>query len=403
MAEPIDRDSQDWLLNALIGLVDVQGAGHFLDAPLLEPTTKFFPDEWEASIRGVEVLLKRLMLYAGLEELHPEVSAFTQADEIFELNEFGSPKSWGHEGAAAWFAGVEGKRCFFGVAERNISEPEILIASMCHEVAHAWRVVNGLAVDNRDEEELLTDVSTVYLGFGILTTNGSFRYRTSGEFDGINATFSCSHQRVGYLPPSAMSFLLAVQSMVRGMGWRARRRLSGLLETDQAYFYRRSVKLLKSCKNLKMRFPINTPKRKQPDSQFTHQHIRLPLAKQPLDEESFSPGFNEGTHVYRVKRNKKVPYAFWGAVTGMTLGFIVKNAGFGGSFFLTASALGAVLGGLAGYSRPWDYCSDPNCQALIPKDAKACSRCGGAIRGTISHPKERLVRDETIKKNGICH
>jgi hypothetical protein len=103
--------------------------------------------------------------------------------------------------------------------------------------------------------------------------------------------------------------------------------------TDKAYFYRRSVKLLQSCKNLEMGFSINTHERKQPASQLTHQHIRLSLGKQPFNEESFSSRFNEGAHVYQARRNRKVPYAFWGAVTGMTLWFVVKKAGFGGFFF----------------------------------------------------------------------
>lgn len=398
MAGIIDQESREWLLGALSGLVDTKGEHRFLNAPLLEPTSRFFPDEWEPSIRGVEVVLKRLLMYAGLEDLQPEVRSFSKPDDIYELNTFGNVKSWGHDGAAAWFAGIQGNRCFFGVAERNIAEPEILLSTLCHEVAHAWRAFHRLEVDDRDEEELLTDVTTVYLGFGILTTNGAYRYRTSGEFDGVNAIHRWSHQRTGYLTHQEMAFLLAVQSLARGMGWWERRHIAGMLETDQAYYYRRSIKILGRSRDLVAMFSSIAPTRKMPGSKSAHRPVRLSLSEKQTEETPAMARLNEGGFVYRVKRDKKGPYGFWGLVAGILVGLAAMYSGLGLQAIFAGGVLGLVMGVFTGASRPWDYCSDFQCQAVIPANAQECPRCGGTIRGILSHPNEQLDREETIKQ-----
>jgi hypothetical protein len=186
----------------------------------------------------VRVLLKRIMAHAGLGQLQVDLDTFSQPEVVHELDERGGAREWGHDGAAAWFAGIgEDGCCHFGVAEERIGEPEVLVAVLCHEVTHAWRAVHTLTIEDRDVEERLTDLSTVYLGFGLLTTNCAYRYRQGGEFTGTHAITRWSHARAGYLPAQAMSFLLAAQVKARGLGWLARRRLAGQLEANQAAYF----------------------------------------------------------------------------------------------------------------------------------------------------------------------
>ncbi len=256
MPELLAPDEREWLLTELSRLIALRGAHTFLTAPVLEPTPRDFPDRFEPNEQGVRVLLSRILAYAGLETLEVGLDTFSQPDEVRELDERGRAKAWGHEGAAAWFAGIRNGRCHFGVAAERIREPEMLVATLCHEVAHAWRVYHDLAVEDRDVEELLTDLSTVYLGFGLLTTNGAYMYRVSGELTGGTATGAIavtrwSHSRAGYLPPEAMSFLLAAQVKARGMRWLARRRLAGRLETNQASYFRWAFKKLGTAEKLR--------------------------------------------------------------------------------------------------------------------------------------------------------
>ena len=81
---------------------------------------------------------ERDWLLAGLPELQLDLETFSQPEQVRALDAHGGASEWGHEGTAAWFAGIEDVRCRFGVAE-----------------------------------ERLTDLATVYLGFGLLTGRGA--------------------------------------------------------------------------------------------------------------------------------------------------------------------------------------------------------------------------------------
>lgn len=238
MADLVPTEVREWLIGEMSQLIATRGEEPFLRAPIREPTPQDFPDHFEATERGVRVLIRRILSYAGLQDLEIELDTFSQPDVVRELDDRGEAKQWGHQGAAAWFAGIEEGRCHFGIAVERIGEPITLVATLCHEVAHAWRAVHGLTTADRDTEERLTDLTTVYLGFGLLTTNGAYLYRASGVYEGTKAYTQWSHTRGGYLGPEAMSFLLAVQVKARGLGWFARRRVAGQLETNQAAYFK---------------------------------------------------------------------------------------------------------------------------------------------------------------------
>lgn len=252
MTDLLTADESAWLLDALAGLIDACGSDTFLSAPILEPTPQHFPDAFQPNDDGVRALLKRIMSYAGLGELDVDVDTFPQPDAVHELDARGAPAKWGHDGTAAWFAGIsEDRCCHFGIAEERIGEPEVLVGTLCHEVAHAWRTVHAVGVPDRGIEERLTDVTTVYLGFGLLTTNASYRYHQGGELDGAQPVTRWSHARAGYLPAQAMSFLLAAQVKARGLGWLARSRLAGRLETNQAGYFAAAYRKLPGTKELR--------------------------------------------------------------------------------------------------------------------------------------------------------
>ncbi|WP_437785649.1 hypothetical protein [Sorangium sp. So ce1097] len=223
-------DEQRFLIRSLHELIERRGVEPFVAAPLLEPTAEFFPDTWAPSARGVKIVLLRLLSYAGLQGLRAHVELFAQPtlarDELW-----GS--SFRHRGAAAWFAGIEDGTCRFGVDARKLTAPEALVGVLCHEVAHAYRQHHGLVGEDRDVEEQLTDLTTIYLGFGVLTVNNTDRHRASGSRDLRTVT----HESHGYLSPQAMSFLLAAQVLGRRAKAREQRRIAQLLEPNQAAFY----------------------------------------------------------------------------------------------------------------------------------------------------------------------
>lgn len=158
------EDDRDWLLDHLAALVRTRGHATLVCAPILAGTPRWFPEPLGADPLSLRVLAVRLLGYAGL-DMDAEVQPFDDTVEAeVELNAWGGARSVRHQGAAAWYAGTEDGVCWFGCSDATAAEPAALLGTMAHEVAHAYRHHHGLMVDDRDTEELLTDLTTVYLG-----------------------------------------------------------------------------------------------------------------------------------------------------------------------------------------------------------------------------------------------
>jgi len=240
---PADEDCQ-WLLDQLAALIRRHGFETFVTAPLLEPTDTFFPDPWEPTARGVRTVARRLLRYAGLGAYRAVVEVGDGRDETGDLDLLGHTQGSGHKGAAAWFAGLDGHACLFGIDERQIAQPDSLVGVMGHEVAHAFRAVHGLVVKDDALEEQLTDLTSVYLGMGVLLANSAETFRAKGEWQAMGYQSSWSHAQTGYLGPVALCFLLAAQCIARGLGSKERRELARHLETNQAASFRAACALL---------------------------------------------------------------------------------------------------------------------------------------------------------------
>ena len=225
---PLERE---WLWAALGTLIERRGEATFLDAPLLLPTDAFFPDRWSPDERGVSALARRLLDYAGLPHLEVRLELFTNETEVHEVGLDGNAAKLSHAGAAAWFAGISGNACRFGVETSKLDDALGLVAAMAHEVGHAFRRSHRLEDRDHDLEEKLTDVTTIYLGFGVLTTAAAQRFVTKSHG---NLGNSWSHARQGYLSAQEMAFLLATQLAVRGYDPATTKWLTKQLPANQA-------------------------------------------------------------------------------------------------------------------------------------------------------------------------
>ena len=220
-------DAQQWAIAALADLVRKRGIDPLLHSPFVLPDAAFFPDPWTPDARGVERLVKRLLGYAGLPDAR--VEAHVEATPNTWISGWGGGQLHRHDGAAGWYMGRDRGVYRFGVDMAFNGHPDHLVAVLAHEATHAWRDTQGLMVDNRDAEELLTDLTTVYLGFGVLTTNAAWQFRAMSQ--GLASGWEKSEG--GYLDFRTFAFLLALVAHVRGLGWWQRTQLGWKLSPNQ--------------------------------------------------------------------------------------------------------------------------------------------------------------------------
>lgn len=221
-------------------VLDRGGLSAFVQNPLLTPEPKWFSDQWTPDCPGVRRLILRLFDYAGLSHLDAEVGIFDASSTTWLPSSLASRTV--QRGAAGLYFGTVNDVAYFGVEESELRAPESLLGVLAHEVTHAWRRHGALEAEDRAVEEELTDLTSIVLGFGILTTNTAYQYEAGADMHGAASVLKWQHSTRGYLSVELMSWLLAAYVLARGDD---EARVRGFLgNTQRELFDRARVALL---------------------------------------------------------------------------------------------------------------------------------------------------------------
>jgi len=378
-------EHRDRLLAALANLIRRRGFETFVSAPLLLPRSEYFPERWERSVSGARRLLRRLMHYAGLGELKVQLKAWRERPLI--PGHLAASDVDGH--AAAWFAGIHDGTCEFGLELDQLRKEDSLVAALGHEVAHAYREHHGLVISDRELEEKLTDLTCVYLGFGVFNVNASLAVETGG-LSASGERLLYERNSLGYLSPAEFALLLATQLAVRDDAAEQREVRSELLP-NHAALLAQGLREFSDVAALRQRFAIP-----EPDSWPPRVGIEA-LARLPDDEEPTSEGAlehgptlaREGGVVFRVKGDRALPLSLLGLGGSAILGLSLGAGTFG---FYALCALGTAGGVFAGRRLRADDCS--GCRARLAAQADQCAGCGQSVAGEIATHDERLEAEE---------
>jgi len=371
-------EERKWLGRYLRKLIARAGWETFVAKPLLEPSPSSFPDSWSHRVADVHRLTQRLMHHAGLGEVPFTLSGFEGASTAWDAN------------TAGWYAGVDEGRCRFGVHLRQLRDPESAVGVMAHEVAHAWREHHRLIADDRQREELLTDLTTIYLGFGILTTNNTDRYRSYGNARVTGWSVSTA----GYLPPQSMAWLLALQASVRGRAKETRAIEKNLEPNQRACFDEAMHEMTIEPSHLDdLELP---PRESWPDVEFYAPiEVREPsedeVDEPPIAEEAaLDPQRNAGVTVYRLQVQSVFLTILIGLFPGFFVGAILALLLFGESndFRMFIPWIVCVpIGEVIVWRAMWKaQCSE--CKTFLARGVAICPGCGGNVGRTI-----RRLRD----------
>jgi hypothetical protein len=359
-SEVTSQRTQAFIVDGFRAVLDEAGAELLFTAPLVEPEGAWFPDAWSPDIDGVRRLLRRLMAHAGMAGVPATVVPF-----VFEADgddgEDGEGRGERH--VIAYFEGIEDGVCRFGVNCTAIDDPEYLIGILAHEIAHAYRTMHGLVVDDRDEEEELTDLTTILLGFGIFTTNNALR--------SARDSYELSVRRAGYLTAHVMAFAFGV--WLAGRGRAVERRCAELwLEPVQRSMFAKTVRHLRQEHVLgDLGASLGGAARGPADLE--------PEGALGADAEPIDFGAKRG-ETFRVRVRPALGLALAGAVSGaFAMGV------------LEPSRMRVIAGMLAGLVAGWavgrllqrDECARIECDRTIPAVAARCPSCGAVIRGEL--------------------
>jgi hypothetical protein len=263
---------------------------------------------------------------------------------------------------------------------------------MSHEVTHAYRAHHGLRDSSIEDsaEELLTDVTSVYLGFGVLAANNSYRFRSSGSWN----VQSWSWHKVGYLPPQAFAYLLALQVHSRRMGARERRAVFRHLEPNQAAFVREAYDSIADWEHmlferLGMEDPGSRLNRVSPGEILKPLPAISPAGEQGRSEIPVYLKINQGKTISRVMRTRTDIGLGGGLILGFGVGVALSMVLGSVWLWMPILAIAMLAGWQWGRLQVYPTCSHPDCLAILREDASKCDRCGGRIEGETAPPRAR--------------
>jgi hypothetical protein len=360
-------DERERLLDGLARLVRQRGFEQLVGHPILLPQPKYFPDPWEEGPRGVVVLLRRLLHYAGLEDFRVHVTVYDNEEHTqYDTRGVGH----GAAGAAAWFAGIDGEVCRFGVERRELRHVDELVGTLGHEVAHAYRAHHSLIVSDSRVEEQLTDLTAVYLGFGVFLLNSSSSFKTGGYSESGQQLLWEKRAR-GYLTPARIAFLLATQSVVRNGASKERRRIAQALAPNHRKLF------LDACELLAVEPDVLRGRIEVPDPHDWPEWPALDVLVSPFD-----PSGDDDV-VVADETPTDAPAPATPVVTHRST--VLALAGAGAPFLVAAfdllegvtllgsSVAGAVVGWVSGRIWPTFHCSA--CSARLARADSVCPDC----------------------------
>jgi hypothetical protein len=377
-------EEQRWLARYTRRLIERMGHEQFVVAPILEPSRKWFPEDWFATIYDAHLVTQRLLHYAGIDNVRAVIEGYVETD-IANTNT---------GDASGYFSGIRDGVAYFGLKQATLTDPEVAAGTMAHEVAHAWREFHRDKLESaHDQEELLTDITTVYLGFGILTTNDTHRFRSEGN----SRQQRWATTSYGYLPLQAMSYLLGLQLAARNRD----EEISSIEKQLEPNQRRAVLETLDALQNADVLDLLAIPSREtwpEPDQEPHEIQLIEPDATSAIEIETpeDNPQRNRGQYVYRDERNPRAntrPFTPFVLIFGIVIGIVVLARGVeGDQRALVMLFVGALIVGLFFVSRKRHvdfYCSDTSCRQLLTMEDSVCPGCQGTIAESSEDALER--------------
>jgi hypothetical protein len=173
-----------------------QKVGHKAQYPVMPPLAGPFKD-----VHSLQSAAKKISEFIGLHNFNFKIAVVRQKANVggcIHLSDAGNVVS------------VE-------VDPDMLRFPDVVAATLCHEICHKYLHVNGIEIPIEIDNEILTDVTSVFLGFGKVMLNGQETIYVTHERL-INGTRTLTEARSsGYLDRDELAFVYRLVCAMRNI------------------------------------------------------------------------------------------------------------------------------------------------------------------------------------------
>lgn len=191
---PVDAFTKEWVEDSLHWLESAFAKETLANSTVVQPTPKFFPEDYERSLEGARTLLAKTASYIGTSPDGTDVRLVPQRDELWLTEDRAS--------AGDSIAGNDSPGVItYAIEQNDLAAPEELVGLFARELS-ALRLIEDVSV-NPDSYDFgqLADLAATYLGLGIFV--GALTY--------VAPETSLTGKRMTpyTLPPPATGYALA--------------------------------------------------------------------------------------------------------------------------------------------------------------------------------------------------
>ena len=209
---PVSDEDRQWVDNGFNRLSRLLGHQRMLQAKMVLPDAEHFPDPYDKSELSAEKMFCRICYYMKVDRNQIDLEVFPDGSK--ELSKVLPYWHGSHDGCAGLYVHPEdeSKRMVVALRQSQLDDPLSLVATLAHELGHVILLGGGLMQHSVKDMEPMTDLLTVFLGFGIFNANSAARL-TKWQNDRKQGW---SMRRLGYLPEEIYGYALARFAHERG-------------------------------------------------------------------------------------------------------------------------------------------------------------------------------------------
>jgi hypothetical protein len=236
---PISEEERVWVDDSFHRLSRMLTSRFSHNSPVILPNDEFFPDPHTRDEAGLNNLFRRVCSYMKITPSDVHLEIIPDASDLVAMLPAYSMRG-ASEPAGLHFGPLNQKPItnspfdshhdefaptthtenhdhidtlpLIAIRKSLLEDPLLVVATLAHELSHVILLDGKLIHRDADDMEPLTDLLTVYLGFGIFTANAARRF-TQHQSDRKQGW---SMRRLGYLPEEVFAYALARYAIDRG-------------------------------------------------------------------------------------------------------------------------------------------------------------------------------------------
>lgn len=228
---PCDPAAKAWIEKRLAWMEQEFDDHAFNGRPLVLPVPESFPDPYDGSERAVHAIVRRVCGYMDVDPEELEIKFLADNTRVWLVNDSGQ-----YLPQAAGLYQETAKSFVISICRSELLDPMGLVGTIAHELAHVRLLGERRLRGHEYDNELTTDLTTVFFGLGIflanLPRNWDSQYR-KWPGTGLN--------KPEYMTPPMFGYALAHLAWFRGEqepAWAQH------LKGDSKVYFKQSVRFL---------------------------------------------------------------------------------------------------------------------------------------------------------------